>query len=273
MRLLFIGDIVGRPGRDIIKRALPGLLRREKIDLVIANAENAAAGSGITPKIYHELIAAGIDAITLGDHVYRRREIMPTLEIEDNIVRPGNLPAEATGRQWAVVKARDGTAVGFFCLLGQLFMKPVDTPWRAADRVLAEIPHDVKIRFLDFHVEATSEAQLMGRYLDGRVAAVLGTHTHVPTADATILPGGTAFQCDVGMTGPYESILGRRIDRVLQTTLTSLPTQFDVATGDKRLCGTIVDADPATGLASRVAPICIREKDLKELEAVASSKS
>jgi metallophosphoesterase (TIGR00282 family) len=262
MRLLFIGDIVGRPGRDIVRRAVPVLVAERKLDLVIANAENAAGGSGLTPEIYRELIAAGVDGITLGDHVYRRREIFPVLNRESNIVRPANLPDEAVGRAWASVTARDGTRVGFFTLLGQLFMKPADSPFRIADQVLAAIPSDVQVRFLDFHAEATSEAQMMGRYLDGRVAAVLGTHTHVPTADECIFPGGTAFQCDVGMTGPFESILGRRIDRVLETRLTANPTQFDVAEGDVRMCGSLVDIDPATGLATAIERVCVRESEL-----------
>lgn len=271
MRFLFIGDIVGRPGRDIVAGAVPGLVVKHELDLVIANAENAAGGSGLTPAIYRELIAAGVNAITLGDHVYRRREIYSVLQSEDNIVRPANLPAEAVGRQWSVVTARDGTQVGIFNILGQLFMKPADNPWRCADRILAEIPSDVRVRFLDFHVEATSEAQLMGRYLDGKVAAVLGTHTHVPTADECILPGGTAFQADVGMTGPYDSIIGRRVDRVMETTLTANPTQFDVASKDARLCGAIVDVDPATGLATTIQRLCVTEDELPELKPLADN--
>jgi metallophosphoesterase (TIGR00282 family) len=262
MRLLFIGDIVGRPGRDIVRAAVPRLVAERELDLVIANAENAAGGSGLTPEIYRELVKAGVDGITLGDHVYRRREIFPILERESNIVRPANLPEEAVGRTWTTVTARDGTPVALFTLLGQLFMKPADNPYRVADEVLAAIPADVRIRFLDFHAEATSEAQMMGRHLDGRVAAVLGTHTHVPTADECLLPGGTAFQCDVGMTGPFESILGRRIDRVLETRLTANPTQFDVATDDVRLCGTIVEIDAATGLATSIERLCVRATDL-----------
>lgn len=270
MRFLFIGDIVGRPGRDIVVRAVPGLVVKHKLDLVIANAENSAGGSGLTPAIYRDLIAGGVDAITLGDHVYRRREIYSILRNEDNIVRPVNLPVEAVGKQWVVVTARDGTKVAIFCILGQLFMKPADNPWRAAERVLDEIPDDVKVRFLDFHVEATSEAQLMGRHLDGRISAVLGTHTHVPTADECILPRGTAFQADVGMTGPFESILGRRIDRVMETTLTSNPTQFEVASKDVRLGGTIVDVDIETGLATKIERLCVREDELPELEKLVS---
>ena len=267
MRILFIGDIVGKPGRDIVQRAVPLLVREESLDLVVANAENAAGGSGLTPAIYRELLRAGVDAITLGDHVYRRREIISVLESETNIVKPANLPPESPGRNWAVVTARNGERVGIFCLLGRLFMKPIDSPWQAADRILAELPADVRVRFVDFHAEATSEMQLMGRYLDGRVSAVLGTHTHVPTADECIFPAGTAFQCDVGMTGPFESIIGRRIDRVLETTLTARPTEFDVATRDVRLSGTLLDVDPATGRMTAIQRVSVTEADLERLEA------
>jgi metallophosphoesterase (TIGR00282 family) len=269
MRILFIGDIVGRPGRDIVKCAVPGLIVEQRLDLIIANAENAAGGSGLTPAIFKELVAAGVDAITLGDHIYRRREIIPVLQREENIVRPANLPQEAIGRTWATVKARNGSLVGVVSLLGQLYMKPTDSPFPAADRVFASMPSDVRIRFVDFHAEATGEAQLLGRYLDGRVSAVLGTHTHVPTADECILPGGTAFQCDVGMTGPYDSILGRRVDRVLENRLTANPTPFDVATGDVRLCGSIVDVDDETGRAAAIERVCVREANLPALEASA----
>ena len=270
MRILFIGDIVGKPGREIVCRAVDRLVDQYQLDLIVANAENAAGGSGLTPAIYRELTRAGVDAITLGDHVYRRKEIYSVLEKEPNIVKPANLPPESIGRNWTVVKARNGVPVAVTCLLGQLFMKPVDSPWRVADRVLAEMPGDVRVRLVDFHAEATSDMQLMGRYLDGRVTAVLGTHTHVPTADERLLPGGTAFQCDVGMTGPFESIIGRRIDRVMQTTLTGLPTEFDVATGDVRLCGTIVDADPETGRATAIERICLRENDVAGTESPSS---
>ena len=267
MRILFIGDIVGKPGRDIVCRAVKSLVTEYNLDLVIANAENAASGSGLTPAIYRELIRAGVDGITLGDHVYRRKEIYSVLENEPNIVKPANLPPESVGRDYAIVHARNGVHVAITCLLGQLFMKPVDSPWRAADRVLAAMPAEVRIRLIDFHAEATSDMQLMGRYLDGRVTAVLGTHTHVPTADECIFPGGTAFQCDVGMTGPFESIIGRRIDRVMETTLTGRPTEFDVATGDVRLCGTIVTADPETGRATAIERLCVAEADLPLLDA------
>jgi len=262
MRLLLIGDVVGKPGRQIIVRALPKLIVREKLDLVIANGENAAAGSGITPQIYHELLAAGVDGFTLGDHIYRRSEIIPILEKASNIVKPANYPSTAPGREFAVVKSRSGVSVAIISILGRVFMKPVDCPWTAIDRVLAQIPAAVTVRLVDFHAEATSDKQLMGRYLDGRVSAVLGTHTHVATADDCIFPGGTAFQCDVGMTGPYESILGRRIDRVLETTRSFIPTAFDVATEDVRLVGTIVDVDPDSGKATGISRLCVRWNDV-----------
>jgi len=263
VRILFIGDIVGKPGRQVVAAAVPPLRRRESLDLVIANAENIAGGSGITVDLYRELTKAQIDCITLGDHIYRRREIVPILESEQNIVKPANFPPEAPGRQWTVVKTSAGTPVAVFALLGRVFMRPVDCPWKAADRVLAELPEDVKHVVLDFHAEATSDMQIMGRYLDGRVTAVLGTHTHVATADEQIFPGGTAFQCDVGMSGPHESILGRRIDRVTETTLTFNPTKFDVASGDVRLSGTIVDTDDETGRATGIRRISVSRDEAR----------
>jgi 2',3'-cyclic-nucleotide 2'-phosphodiesterase len=267
MRLLLIGDIVGKPGERIVTRALRELRKREQLDLVIANAENAADGSGISPSIYRRLVTAGVDCITLGDHIYRRNEIKSILEAETNIVKPANYPAAAPGRTWTVVPAADGTPVAVVSLLGRVFMRPVDCPWTAVERVLAEIPPDVKVRVIDFHAEATSDKQLMGRSLDGRVTAVLGTHTHVTTADEQIFPGGTAFQCDVGMTGPHESVLGRRIDRVLETTITFQPTQFDVAENDVRLCGTIVEANSDTGRATAIRRLVVTDAEADELAA------
>lgn len=265
MRILLIGDVVGKPGVKMVTQAVPGLRKRESLDLVIVNAENSADGSGIAPSIYKKLMGAGVDCITLGDHIYRRSEICPVLQEESNIVKPANYPPQAPGKTWAVVKAASGVPVAVFSLMGRVFMRPVDCPFLAADRVLAEIPAEVKVRVLDMHAEATSDKQLMGRYLDGQVSAVLGTHTHVTTADEQIFPGGTAFQCDVGMTGPHDSILGRRIDRVRETTITFQPTQFDVATGDVRLCGTIVDVDETTGRATNIRRLVVTESELPSL--------
>jgi len=269
VRLLLIGDIVGKPGRGIVARALGGLIREQGLDFVIANGENAAGGSGITPANYRELIAAGVDCITLGDHIYRRREIVDILETEPNIVKPANFPASSPGRELAVVRARNGVQVAVLSLLGRVFMRPVDCPWAAADRVLGGLSSDVKVIMVDFHGEATSDKQLMGRHLDGRASAVLGTHTHVPTADECVLPGGTAFQCDVGMTGPYDSILGRRVDRVLESTLTFNPTHFEVATGDVRLSGSVVEVDPETGRASAIHRVCIDQQEAERLARLA----
>jgi 2',3'-cyclic-nucleotide 2'-phosphodiesterase len=265
MRILLIGDIVGSPGLKLVTSALAALRSREGLDLVVANAENAADGSGLSPAQYRKLIAAGVDCVTLGDHIYRRSEIGAVLASERNIVKPANYPPQAPGKTWTVVPAADGTSVAVVSLLGRVFMRPVDCPWTAIDRVLAEIPADVKVRIVDFHAEATSDKQLMGRYLDGKVTAVLGTHTHVTTADEQVFPGGTAFQCDVGMTGPHASILGRRIDRVLETTVTFQPTHFEVASGDLRLSGTIVEADPTTGRATAIRRLVMTESEATSL--------
>lgn len=271
MRILLIGDIVGRPGRVIVQQALQGLKQREQIDFVVANGENAAGGSGITPEIFRELIAAGVDCVTLGDHIYKRFEIATVLNQDARIVKPANFPDEAPGKRWTVLSAPRSISVAVVSLLGRVFMKPVDCPFAAAERAMAEIPANVKVRIIDFHAEATSDKQLMGRLLDGRASAVLGTHTHVATADEQIFPGGTAFQCDVGMTGPHESILGRRIDRVMETTMTFRPTHFDIATGDVRLCGTLVEIDETTGKATGIRRLMVSESDALVLAKQAAS--
>lgn len=262
MRILHIGDIVGRPGRRIVAAAVPVLRAERRLDLVVANGENAADGSGITAKIFRQLIAAGVDCLTLGDHIYRRREIYETLTTDERVVKPANFPPEAPGRTWTVVTAANGVRVAVVSVLGRVFMRPVDCPFAAIDRVWGEIPADVKVRLVDFHAEATSDKQVMGRMLDGRASAVLGTHTHVATADEQIFPGGTAFQCDVGMTGPFESILGRRIDRVTEATRTFRPTEFEVASKDVRLQGSIVDVDPATGRATAIERVTVRADEV-----------
>jgi metallophosphoesterase (TIGR00282 family) len=272
VRLLLIGDIVGKPGRHIVTKAVPGLRIEEKLDFVAANAENAAGGSGLTPAIYRELIAAGVDCVTMGDHVYRRREIYSVLETEERIVRPANYPDDAPGRGFTVLSTHDGHQVAVINLLGRVFMPPVDCFFQAVDRVLAQLPAEVNCILVDMHAEATSDKQLVGRHLDGKVSAVLGTHTHVPTADERLLPGGTAFQCDMGMSGPHESILGRRIDRVLETTRTFRPTHFEVARGDVRLNGSIVDVDPATGRATGIRRLVVDEAAAERLAARVRSR-
>jgi metallophosphoesterase (TIGR00282 family) len=260
VRLLFIGDIVGRPGIQLVENTIPGYRREQSIDLVIANAENADGGSGLTPAIYRKLIRSGIDCITLGDHIYKKKEIVEILESQTNIVKPANYPPQAPGRTWAVVKTETGIQVAVVSLMGRVYMKPVDCPFTAAERTLAEIPPEIKVRFVDFHAEATSDKQLMGRFLDGRVSAVLGTHTHVATADEQVLPGGTAFQCDVGMTGPHDSILGRKTENVLEAAISFNPLPFTVATEDPRINGALVEIDQRTGKATKIERICLNEK-------------
>ena len=263
MKIFFLGDVVGKPGREICQLALRGFRTEEKIDFIVANAENSAGGSGLTPENYHDLLAAGIDGITMGDHVYRRREIFPILQSERRIVRPANYPATAPGKDVMILRGK-GLSLAVFTVQGRVFMPPVDCPFTAADRVLSNLPSEIKCILVDFHAEATSDKQLMGRHLDGRVSAVLGTHTHVPTADECILPGGTAFQCDVGMTGPHYSILGRKIERVMETTRTFRPTHYDVAEKDARINGSIVEIDAATGRASSIRRVMIDEAAAKK---------
>ena len=259
MRILFIGDIVGPPGVEIVRRAVPLLVARERLDCVIANAENAHNGTGLTASLYRKLRASGVDLITLGDHIYKKAEIIPTLQAEERICKAANFPPEAPGREFAFGTARDGTPVAVVSLLGRTFMRAVDCPFHAVDRVLPRLEGKARVVVVDVHAEATADKYLLGHHLKGRVSAVLGTHTHVQTADEQILPGGTAFLCDAGMTGPYESILGRRIDRVLPTTITFIPSPFDVATGDPRLAGAIVEVEAETGRATAIRRVMIDE--------------
>jgi metallophosphoesterase (TIGR00282 family) len=265
MRILFIGDIVGSPGMGFLKRALPALIAQMGLDLVVANAENASGGSGMTPGAYRQIRAAGVDVVTLGDHIYKKQEIITTLKHEDRVCKPANFPADAPGHDYVVASARDGSTVAVFCLLGRTFMRPVDCPFRAADRVLKELEGRARCILVDMHAEATGDKYLMAHHLRGRVSAVLGTHTHVPTADEQIFPGGTAFISDVGMTGPYDGILGRRIDRVLLTTVTFVPSAFEVATGDIRLGGAIVEIDSASGQATGIRRLMLDEAGLAAL--------
>jgi metallophosphoesterase (TIGR00282 family) len=265
MRIFFVGDVVGTPGVNALRRALPALIQRERLDCVIANAENAAGGSGLTARLYRRLREAGVDLITMGDHIYKKLEIVRTLNEEERICKPANFPPEAAGREFALATARDGTPVAVLSVLGRTFMRPVDCPFKAADRVLAALAGKAAVVVVDVHAEATGEKYLLAHYLEGRVSAVLGTHTHVPTADERVFPGGTAFQCDVGMTGPYDSILGRRIDRVMETTITFMPTAFDVAEGDVRICGAIVDVEPSTGRATAIRRVCLDEEAMRQL--------
>lgn len=258
MRILFLGDIVGKPGCSAVLNHAKDLRNRLQLDALIVNAENAMDGSGLTPSQYKRLISAGVDGITLGDHIYKCKDVIDVLNSSSRIVKPANYPADASGRTWTIVDTPAGP-LGIISLMGRVFMRPVDCPMAAAEQALEEIALEMQSRgqeadryhvLVDVHAEATSDKQMLGRFLDGRVTAVLGTHTHVATADAEVFPGGTAFQCDVGMCGPYESIIGRDVGRVTQTARSFEPIHFYVATKDVRLSGALVEANPDGTAAS-----------------------
>ncbi|MGE5609369.1 MAG: TIGR00282 family metallophosphoesterase [Bacillota bacterium] len=256
LRVLCIGDIVGRPGRQVVHQKLPGVVRERQVDLVVANAENIAGGSGITTNLFNKIRAYGVDVVTLGDHIYRRADIIPTLQNSERVVRPANLSSAAAGRPYTVVTTNSGISVAVFSLLGRIYMNmPSNDPFAAAEWVLNQLPASVKCCVCDMHAEASSEKIAMGHWLDGRCSFIFGTHTHVPTADAKILPGGSAFISDVGMCGPYDSVLGRRKDRVLKHMTTNMPAPFEVATGDMRMCGALAEIDEKTGRALSIERI------------------
>ncbi len=260
LKILCIGDIVGAPGRKVLQEALPILVPKHGIECVIVNAENAAAGSGLTDQLHLKIIKCGAHLITMGDHIYRRKEIYPVLAKETNIVKPANLPAAAPGREFAIYQTPSGHQVAVLSVLGRLFMKiMVDDPFAAVNRVLEMLPKSVKIIVVDIHAEATSEKVALGWHLDGRVSVVFGTHTHVPTADERVLPKGTAYVTDLGMTGPYESVLGRDKQRVIGTMISGVPNTFDVAEGDARMYGVVVAVDNMTGRATHIERVCVHE--------------
>jgi hypothetical protein len=258
LKILAFGDVVGRPGREAVTKIVPQLIRDHDLSFVVGNGENIAAGSGLTPDTLEELFKAGVDCVTTGDHVFRRKEIIPVLETEPRLVRPANFPKAAAGKGVTLLTGRHGERVGVINLLGRVFMGPADDPFAAVQDALLKLTGDAEVILVDLHGEATSEKVAMGWFLDGRVTAVLGTHTHVQTADEQVLPKGTAYITDLGMTGPYRSVLGREIDKVLRALTTGMPTHFDVATEDVRLCGAIITADPKTGHASAIERIAIK---------------
>ena len=253
LNILALGDVVGRPGRRAMAEKLPELVRQTGAHLVVANGENAAAGSGITPKIFRDLREAGVDVVTLGDHAFRR-DITELLGTSERLLRPANLSGRAAGRTYTLVQAKDGRKVAVAALLGRVYMSqlPADNPFDAAEKILTQIGKGADAVVFDLHCEATSEKLALGHFLDGRASLCFGTHTHVPTADARILPGGTAHITDVGMCGPYDSVLGRDKNAVVQTMRTNMPHKFDVATNDVRLCGVLAAIDPDTRRAVRV---------------------
>lgn len=269
MRILFIGDVFGSPGRRALHDHLQDIVRQRQIDLVLGNGENVAAGFGITPRLAEELFATGLEAITTGNHVWDRKEIMDYMGHEPRLVRAANYPDSgsagapaAPGHGTYVGKSKNGESYALMHLQGRVYLPPLDCPFRAADAELAKLPSDCHIRIVDFHAEATSEKQAMGWYLDGRVTAVVGTHTHVPTADERVLPAGTAFITDVGMTGPYASVIGVDKDIALRKFLNGMPARFEPAKEDVRLAGVIIEADPSTGRASSIERLMLQLKEV-----------
>ena len=257
MKILMIGDIVGSPGRKIFKREVPRIKREMGVNAVIANAENCAAGSGITAALAKELFEAGADAITLGDHTWGQKEFAGQIDSVDNLVRPVNFPSECPGKGWSII-TMPTFRFAVVNALGRVFMTPSDCPFKAIDRALQEIPKDIPV-FVDFHAEATSEKITMGYYLDGRVTAVAGTHTHVQTSDSIVLPKGTAYITDLGMSGPYVSSIGRDLKPVTKKFISGMPARFEVANGPSVLEGAIIEFDPATKKALSMEAIRVRE--------------
>jgi 2',3'-cyclic-nucleotide 2'-phosphodiesterase len=249
MRILFIGDIFGSAGRHIVADHLQDIKETNQIDLAIANAENAAGGFGLTPAIAEELLAMGLDVLTSGNHVWDKKEVLGYLGRQPRLLRPANYPDETPGSGVIVTCGRGTVPCAVINLQGRTYMPSTDCPFHKADRILAGLDPQVKVRFVDFHAEVTSEKVAMGWYLDGRVSAVVGTHTHIPTADTRILPGGTAYQTDTGMTGPYESVIGVKKELVLQRFLTALPVRMEAAKGAPELHSVILEADDCTGRA------------------------
>ena len=260
LNILCIGDVVGRPGRRVLADKLRNLVDERSIDCVIVNAENAAGGSGLTPQIYEKLLRYGVHLITLGDHAFRKRDIIETLETATNIVRPANFSESAAGRGTGVYQTGKGTTVGVLALIGRLFMKPADCPYAAADKWIPRLQQQADILVVDFHAEATSEKIAMGYHLDGRAGICFGTHTHVATADETILPKGLAYITDVGMTGAHDSVLGRKTQSVLKSFRTQMPVPFEVATGDVRMNGILVTVDSNTKRAEHIERICVKSE-------------
>jgi hypothetical protein len=256
MKILFIGDIVGKPGRMAVRELLPGIIEKYWIDFVVANCENAAAGFGVTAEIVEELYASHIDVLTSGNHIWDKKEVMTFVEDYETLLRPANYPDGAPGRGSVVIPTPDGSAIGVINLAGRIFMNPLDCPFRTAEREIEKMGKKARTIIVDMHAEATSEKIAMGWYLDGRVSAVLGTHTHVQTADERILPEGTAYITDVGMTGPFDSVIGIRKESILQRFLLQIPNKFDIAKGDVRLQGVMVDITP-DGRAVRVERLSV----------------
>lgn len=255
VKVLFIGDVVGRSGRRALREILRPLKEELDADMVIANGENAAGGIGINPEKAEELFLLGVDIITTGNHVWKKREIYPYLEKEPRILRPANYPAGAPGRGWGVFPLKNGLKIGVLNLEGRVFMRPLESPFRVAEQAVEALRAETPLILVDFHAEATSEKIALGWFLDGKVSAVIGTHTHVQTSDERILPGGTAYITDAGMTGPINSVIGMRKEIAIKGFLSQLPDRFEVAGGEVELQGVYLELDPENGKAKKIERI------------------
>jgi len=249
MKILFLGDIVGRPGRDIVGEILPDYRKNNDIDFVIANGENAAGGSGVTPKVAEQLFKSGIDVMTSGDHIWKRREIYDYLNRTDKLIRPANYPRGVPGQGATLVDTKKGIKVAVVNLVGRVFMEAVECPFIRVKEEIERLSAETPVIIVDLHAEATSEKVAMGWFLEGVVSAVIGTHTHIQTADEKVLPKGTAYITDCGMTGPYDSVIGRKKEQIIERFVTQLPTRFEMATDDVQMHGVIIDIDEKTGKA------------------------
>ena len=272
MKLLFIGDIVGRPGRDLVRRGLRAIVATSGVDFVIANGENSAAGFGITREIGDQLFSYGVEVMTSGNHIWDKKEALDYIVREPRLLRPANYPAGAPGHGATLVTAANGVKVGVVNVMGRVFLANIDDPFTTAAREVARLRTEgAALVFVDMHAEVTSEKIAMGWYLDGQATAVVGTHTHVQTADNRVLPKGTAYLTDAGMTGPHDGVIGVEKEPVIGKFLSGLPARFETATGDPRLNGAIVTADPATGLATAIERVSLSADDIERLVAEAAA--
>lgn len=252
MNILFIGDIVGKPGREAIRALLPKIKAQENIEFTIANAENAAGGAGLTPAVANELLEMGINVLTTGDHIWDRKEILEEIDKEHRILRPLNYPEGAPGIGSIILNSKSGAKVGVINLVGRVFMHPVECPFKTGIKEVNKIKEDTPIVIVDIHAEATSEKLALCWYLDGLVTAICGTHTHIQTADERVFPKGTAYITDLGMTGPFDSVLGRRPEQIIRRFITGLPTRFEMADSNVQLQGAIIYCDAKNGRASSI---------------------
>jgi metallophosphoesterase (TIGR00282 family) len=273
VNILFIGDIFGKPGRDIVRRALPALVEQRQIDFVIANVENSAAGFGVTGDIAETLLGYGIDVMTSGNHIWDKKEVLEYMPRQQKLLRPANYPAGVPGRGSYLGRTRTGEPVGVVNVMGRVFMTPLDDPFAVAVREIEALRAKTRVIVVDFHAEATSEKVAMGWHLDGRATAMIGTHTHVQTADERVLPKGTACLTDVGMTGPHDSIIGVTTEAALGRFLNAMPARFEAANGAGRLNAAIISADPATGKATRIERLNMSADDVERLAAAQAAPS